>query len=213
VHKTGGELNGVKSTLTDLNNLAVQIQEEKMVVAEVKKGVEAQRELGDKGLNVPVQMEILEAAKKSGEPQVILHNLNMIKGVNDIIEAQVNESQKLEEIKSKIDEGVVELGRQNVERMRHKTYMDMLDVLIVKNSFDSISLGTLLSVAGRYGSPPEIVGAVNAYVNLEDIKQKTIEAQAALTVVDTKNIEADAQYGKLQKLNDEANRILGEING
>ncbi|MGD0805285.1 MAG: hypothetical protein ABSA11_14595, partial [Candidatus Bathyarchaeia archaeon] len=99
-----------------------------------------------------------------------------------------------------------------------KTYIDIVKLLVADYSYDYDSIKNLHELAKKYGNPLQVMGAVNVYGDIANLK-KEAETQSIdvvtkgheLEVVKGKIKEADAEFRKLTELNAEANQVLGKI--
>jgi hypothetical protein len=187
------------------------VKKNELKAEDIRRNIDLNADLEQRGLFPELQEEMLEAAQKFGDPKEVLKALNQFEGMNAIV-TEIKQLEQLRgRIQNEIKDGEAKLENQRLETQRHQTHMTIVKQLVEDHSFDYDSLDKLLSLAKKHGDPLQVIGAVNDYGEIGNIKKEIATRNKELDVVEGKIRVADAEYSKLTKLNAEANQMLGEI--
>lgn len=188
-----------------------EVNKNKLTAKNIRENMDLNKDLNDRGINPDVQIEIQKAVEKFGEPRKIMQAFNEFESTISIGEEIKVLERKKEEVSSGLKQDEALHERNKLEALTHQTYMDTVRLLSSDYHFDYASLENLLGLAKKFGSPLLVLGAVNVYGDLKELNEKVGAKSRDLEVLEAKYRAEDAEYTKLVKLNQEANRVLGEI--
>lgn len=200
----GTDINGLLKLGEELDNLHLK-------VPSINANISLNKELGDLGITPKIQGELLEASRRFGDPQRVFEALELygdIKALEDIKRRLENIVEILEKRES--DSKRRKEGYDN-EALRQKTYLDIVKLLVSDYSYDYDSLRTLHELAAKYGNPLQVMGAVNAYAGIEQMKIRASAVEVKLKTMEEQVAAAESRLEGLNSLNEAADRKLGEI--
>ena len=207
--KLAGDLESVESTPADLQCLAVQLRDNKMMVADVKRGLDTQRALGEAGLSVAVQQKLLRAADKYKTGEGILDAIDEAISVDEVALRRIQEEEKVKKLLgSKIN------LEANIQSIVASTVHLNSDIAVAKqlrekHHFDQSSMTELLEIAEKLGSVTGVIGALNAYRDLEQIKGEITEAVARKKTIESERSSLVGERDQIQSTINALNQSLG----
>ncbi len=168
--KLAGNLVAIGANITGLLKLGDELAGLDLKVPAINANIALNKELGDLGVTPQIQAELLEASRRFGDHQEVFKALE----IYDDIKALENIKKRLENIVEILEKREADSKRRKEgydnEALRQKTYLDIVKLLVSDYSYDYDSLRTLHDLAAKYGNPLHVMGAVNAYAGIEQMK-------------------------------------------
>jgi len=209
--KLAGNLQAIGADIMGLLKLGKELADLNLKVPSINANIALNKELMDVGVTPKIQVELLEASRRFGDPQRVFEALE----IYDDIKALEDLKKRLEVIveileKREADSKRMKEGYDN-EALRQKTYLDIVKLIVSDYSYDYDSLRTLHELAAKYGNPLQVMGAVNAYAGIEQMKVSASAVEVKLKTIKDQEAAAEARLEGLNRLNEAADRKLGEI--
>jgi len=203
------EVDSVESTPTDLHCLIVQLRDSKMMVDDVKRGLETQRDLADVGLGVRVQQVLVRAAKKYGTAEGVLEAINAAGSIEEAILLTAQEREKAKGLIESQARAEAEFNRLEVGSAHLKADIAFAKSLREKYHFDQSSMGELRGLAEKHGSVTGVIGALNAYADVKRIRGEVEEAEARKSAVESEISSLSGERDQIQSTISTLNQTLG----
>jgi tetratricopeptide (TPR) repeat protein len=211
-------LGSVGADITILYNLSEELARRGLLVPTIEMNIKLNKDLAERGLTPQIQQNILDVAEKFGDVETIFKALDEYGEINRLHTQRSIEEEKVSIAEEKEAESRRRKEALDNQALIQKTYIDIVKLLVADYSYDYDSIKNLHELAKKYGNPLQVMGAVNVYGDIANLK-KEAETQSIdvvtkgheLEVVKGKIKEADAEFRKLTELNAEANQVLGKI--
>lgn len=174
---------GIKSRSKEVTAASQKLEKVQKDMAGMEKALATYGRLEAIGFDEKALGELNEAAKKYGGPSDVLGAVNSFAALADI-------KASCERIQATVPKAVAALEKLRAEHTHLRSAIDTCQKLLDDHKFGLDAISTILSLAGRYGEPIEVLRAVEAYGKAEALEER-IE-QLKLEVV---NIE-----GKVEQL-------------
>ncbi len=209
--KLATNLMAIGTDINGLLKLGEDLADKHLQVPAIQENMILNEELRNSELTPEIQVKLLGATKRYGDPEKVLQALMKFESIQDI-----------DDYKKKLEEYIAILEREEAdskrkkegydnESLKQKTYLDIVKLLVSDYSYDYDSLRTLHELAGKFGDPLRVMGAVNAYAGIEEMKTSASTAETKLKTIEAQVASADARFQRLNELNMAADRKLGEI--
>jgi hypothetical protein len=209
--KMATNLTAIGADLKGLLELSGKLAALGLQAPAIRKNIDLNNDLAKRGLTPEIQEKIRETAEKYGSPERVLDALKTFGDIDKMLSYERNLKEQLSTLTQEEAASKRRKEDYDAEALRQKTFLDIVRLLVADYSYDYSSLKALHELAGKYGDPLQVMGAVNAYGNLEQIKARTSDAEAKLRTLEEKVSAADARLGELNRLIEAADMKLGEI--
>jgi hypothetical protein len=203
------ELESVESTPMDLHCLAVQVRDSKMMVTDVKMGLETQRSLVEAGLSVDVQQLLLRAANKYKTSERILGVIDAAIGVDEVALRRLQEEEKVKELIEFQTNFENEIKGLAADVVHLKADVAFAKALREKHHFDQASMNELQTLAEKHGTVTGVIGALNSYSDLKQIKDEVTEAEARKKTLESEISSLNGEREQTQSTINALHQSLG----
>jgi flagellar biosynthesis chaperone FliJ len=207
--KLAADLESVESTPTDLQCLAVQLRDNDMTVADVKRGVDTQRALGDAGLSADVQQLLLRTANKYKTSERILGVIDAAISVDEVSLRRIQEEEKVKELLEIQMKFEAEIKSLEADTVHLKADIAFAKTLREKHHFDQSSMNELQKLAEKHGTVTGVIGALNAYTDLQRINGEVAEAEARKKTLDSEISHLRGEREEIQSTINAVHQSLG----
>ncbi len=209
--KLAEELESIESTPTDLQCLADQLRDNRVKVADVKRGLDTQRALGEVGLSAAVQQGLLRAANKYKTSERILGAIDAAISVDEIALRRLREEEKVKELLEIQTKFEAEIKRLDADAVHLKADVAFAKTLREKHHFDQASMNELQTLAEKHGTVTGVIGALNAYADLKRISSEVAEAEARKKTVESDISRLNGERDQTQSTLNALNQSLGAV--
>lgn len=174
--KLGMEVGAKEKTLQDLQ----------ASIDEAQKALATYQSLVDRGFDLPVLQQVVEAANKYGSPSELLEAINSFDTLTDIRARCAEANRDLEN-----KQAALESLEGNYSHLR--SAIELCKKLMDEYGLGLEGMSTMLSAAEKYGDPIEIMKAIEAYGKLQAIegKIKRQNLEVARTEAKVKTLQMD----------------------
>ncbi len=185
--------------LEELVQLRNGLRESGLSIAELKEALAYRANLEEIGFTVGTLATIAEAAKTYGDPAQVMDAIRAYKSVAEVEE----HLRKLDEEKEVLEASVGKLAEKVQQLTEQQKLVEDLLALVARLDelgFDEAVLTELAKSSTKYGGVKGVIGAVNAFTKLEDLKETIKDASGKKSKIETELKQVQADYAHMMEV-------------
>jgi predicted nucleic acid-binding Zn-ribbon protein len=173
------------------------LQEHDLVIKDVADALALKEQLNDQGMTLAALHPLAEIAAKHGDAQGALEAVMRFSSLAELsLEIEAAEA-KLEHVSSQLSDANKAVSAASKKVEEFKVPLDAYHEA-VELGFGQAELENLATLAGKYGGPKKVLGAVRAFTDLSDLVNKTEKAKGALASVEAQIQQLQIKHGHIQ---------------
>ena len=196
------DLLNCRGSVESVSDLSSKLAGEGRTVEEVFVRIELDKELSRRGLTKDLQFDLLEAARRYGEPKDILYSITLYDGLLQLKSVEYNLQSEIKRLEPLVELLRSEKGRLDLEIGQRKDMVEAVNKVTIMG-FTVASLALISVLSKKFGGPYKVADAINKYSSLkemgdklEKIEKETADKVGLLQALNYQIEEAYKEYNK-----------------